>query len=92
MASSASAAVPCAAASSGSPAPVVADQTTAASSPAVEPVAQSDALPPPADRLTGGHASLGGWRAATCGVFLILAGLTLIARRMVARGPENRRD
>jgi predicted lipid-binding transport protein (Tim44 family) len=79
-------------AATGPSAPVAAEQSASASTPAAEPVAQSEALPPPAAGLTGGHASLGGWRAGVCGVFLILAGLTLITRRVLTRGPESRRS
>ncbi|MCC9309431.1 Ig-like domain-containing protein [Kitasatospora sp. RB6PN24] len=76
----------------GSSSPGAVDQSApVSSSGAVEPLAQSEALPPPADRWTGRHATLGGWRAAICGAFLILAGLTLITRRVASRTPWDRR-
>ncbi|WP_157537912.1 Ig-like domain-containing protein [Kitasatospora azatica] len=47
--------------------------------------------PPPTEVSLVRHASLGGWRAATCGAFLILTGMTLITRRVLARGSGTRR-
>ncbi|PYC80506.1 hypothetical protein C7C46_12465 [Streptomyces tateyamensis] len=47
--------------------------------------------PPPGDPAAGRPGDLGGWRAVTCGVFLILTGLTLVTRRVLAQGHGSRR-
>ncbi|MFF7635676.1 Ig-like domain-containing protein [Kitasatospora sp. NPDC008050] len=55
------------------------------------PVTRLLGPPPAAEAPVVRHTSLGGWRAASCGVLLILTGLTLITRRMLARGSGSRR-
>lgn len=64
---------------------------TSAPSPAAASGSGLLAPPPAAEPPAARHTALSSWRAASCGVLLILAGMTLITRRVLARGPGSRR-